>query len=506
MNLGQWTTQWASLNPHDPCLKSGQIELSKAEFNARINRLSHALQEAGIGKGDRVAALLANGHVFLETVFAVSKIGAIMVPLNFRLAPAELEYIIRDCEPSVLLYSPEFVSAIKALRGKMPGVERIICETEGGAAEDAEYEAWIRDHSEAEPFSGSEVTLQDPHLIIYTSGTTGKPKGAIITQQITQWNSIHYLHNYRCEYSHVAACCAPFFHVGGLLCSAIPNLYAGSQLVIQRMFDPEQLLKIIEKHKINSMLGIPVMYLLMSQAPNFQEADLSSIEYFIAGGSPCSLPLIKTYQEKGVIFSQGYGMTEAPVITNLRPQDSLTKIGSCGKPMFHLSVKVVDAEGQETAPEEVGEILCKGPIVINQYWRQPEATSQAISDGWIRTGDMGCLDSEGYLYIKDRKKDMYISGGENVYPAEVENVILGLPEVADVAVIGIPDPKWGETGLAIVIKKPGVDLSSEQLMAACKGKLASYKMPKKVAFADELPRTPSGKPLKKELRAIYADA
>lgn len=506
MNVGQWTTQWAGLHPDEPCIKSGGIEFSKREFNLRVNRLCHALLDAGIAGDDRVAALMANGNVFLEMFFAVSKLGAIMVPLNFRLAPAEMEYILGDSSPDMLIYSPEFGELVEALREKMQGVKKIVCEMPGHAAEDDEYEAWIKDYSGAEPDVKWDVDMEDPHLIIYTSGTTGKPKGAVITHANTQWNAVHYLHNYRCDHSHVTACCAPFFHVGGLLCSAVPNIYAGAKLIIQRFFDPAGILGLIQENGVNSMLGIPVMYMLMAQTPEFAEADLSSVEYFIVGGSPCSKPLIETYQQKGVVFSQGYGMSEAPVITTLRPEDCLDKIGSCGKPMFHMQVRLIDAQGNDVPVGETGEILSKGPAVFPQYWRNPEATAATIENEWIHTGDMGCFDADGFLYIKDRKKDMYISGGENVYPAEVENVITGFPEVADVAVIGMPDEKWGETGMAIVIKAPGAEITDQQIMESCRGQLAAYKIPKKVVFTDELPRTPSGKPLKKALRKQYLQA
>lgn len=506
MNTGEWTTQWAILQPDAPCIKSGDTELSYSEFNRRINRLCHALLDAGVNQGDRIAALMGNGNVFLEIFFAASKIGAIMVPLNFRLAPAELACILADSSPNMLFYSPEFSKLVHALRDKMPGVKSLICETQGGTEGDREYEVWTEDYSTDEPTVPAEVNLKDPHLIIYTSGTTGEPKGAVITHENTQWNAVHYLHTYRCGHSHVTACCAPFFHVGGLLCSAVPNIYVGAKLVIQRFFDPAKILELIQDNRVNSMLGIPVMYMFMAQTPEFAEADLSSIELFVAGGSPCSTSLIDIYRKKGVLFSQGYGMSEAPVITALPPEDCLSKVGSCGKPMFHMSVKVVDANDHEVATGETGEIISKGPVVTPEYWRKPEATSETIHEGWIHTGDMGCFDAEGYLYIKDRKKEMYISGGENVYPAEVENVMMSFPQVADVAVIGMPDPKWGETGLAIVIKAPNAEVTGQELMDACQGRLASYKIPKKVVFTDELPRTPSGKPLKKALRAQYLKA
>lgn len=503
MNVGEWATQWAYLHPNEQCITEGEATLSKLEFNQRINRLCHALQHSGLKKGDRVAALMANGHVLLELFFALSKLGGILVPLNFRLSAYELVGILQDSEPDMLVYSPELASLCGNMRKGTPGIKQMICELSGGIDGDMEYEAWIAGHSDAEPVVPYEVGSDDPHLIIYTSGTTGKPKGAVISHGNTLWNAIHYLGTYRCDKSHVTACCAPFFHVGGLLCSAVPNLYVGAQLIIQRIFDPVGILRLIEEHKVNSMLGIPVMYLFMSYAPNFPDADLSSLDFCVAGGSPCSEALIKTYQTKGIRFSQGYGMTEAAVVTTLRAEDCLAKAGSCGKPMFHMSVRVVSDQGEDLPWGESGEILAKGPVVFSEYWRNPDATKATIVDGWIHTGDMGYLDQDGFLYIRDRKKDMYISGGENVYPAEVENVLVALPGVVDAAVIGIPHKIWGETGLAVVIRDAETSISGEQILEACKGKLAPYKIPKKVVFTEELPRTPSGKVLKKALREEY---
>ena len=504
MNVGEWTTRWAQLRPNEPCLKYGDLELTKKEFNQRINRLAHALQEMGMKKGDRVSALLANGNVFLEILFATSKLGVIMVPLNFRLAAPELEFIVNDAEPAAFIYSPEFVSVVAELRGKVPSVRNFICELAGGAEGDPQYESWVGEKPDSEPVPDAEVEMDDGQFIMYTSGTTGKPKGALITHGNTQWNAINSIHLYPGEHSDIAVCCAPLFHIGALAVSVTPNIYAGRKVVIQRMFDPTGVLKLIEDNKAATMFGIPVMFLFMSQMPEFEKADFSSIKYFLAGGSPCPKPLIDIYQKKGVMFAQGYGMTEtAPGITALLPEESLEKLGSCGKPLFHLAMKIVDFNGEDVPQGETGEVLVKGPNVIHEYWRRPEATAEAIVDGWLYTGDMGYLDEDGYLYIKDRRKDMYISGGENVYPAEVEDVIMGFAEVADVGVIGIPDEKWGESGLAIVVKAPDAEATEEKIIESCQGKLAKYKIPRKVVFINELPRTLTGKILKKDLRSQY---
>jgi len=504
MNVGEWSTRWAERYPQEACIKYGDLTLTKQEYNIRVNRLAHAFQQAGVKKGDRVAALMANSNVFLEILQALCKLGGIMVPLNFRLAGPELEFILNDSEPVMLVYSPEFLPLVEEIRGKVPSVKQFICELAGGAEGDNEYEAWTANQSEEEPKPDSEVTLDDAEFIMYTSGTTGKPKGAVVLQGNIQWNCVNAVGVYSISNTDVQIVCAPMFHVGGLGVSAVPSLYLGSTLVIQRFFDPSGVFRLIEEEKATIMFGIPVMFLFMTQVPEFETADLSSLRFFLAGGSPCPRPLIETYMKRGVTFSQGYGMTEtAPAITVLRTEDALRKLGSCGKPVFHLDVRVVDLEGNTLPAGETGEVIVRGPNVIREYWRRPEATAESIVDGWLHTGDMGYYDEEGYLYLIDRKKDMYISGGENVYPAEVEDAIMGFDRVGDVGVIGIPDEKWGEVGMAIVVPKPGAEVSAEAVIEFCKGKLAKYKVPKKVMFTEELPRTATGKILKKVLKAEY---
>ena len=504
MNVGEWSTRWAERYPHEPCIKCGDFSFTKGEFNIRVNRLAHALQEGGVKKGDRVAVLLANTHIYLEILQGLCKIGASMVPLNFRLAAPELEFILNDSEPVLLMYSPEFLPLVEEIRGKVPSLKQFICELEGGAASDPNYEPWAAGQSEDEPTPDAEVTFDDPEFIMYTSGTTGRPKGAVVTQGNIQWNCINSVPIYSFNQTDTQIVCAPMFHVGGLGVSAIPSLYVGSKMVIQRFFDPSGIFRLIEEEKVTAMFGIPVMFLFMTQVPEFENADLSSIRLFLAGGSPCPRPLIETYQQRGVTFSQGYGMTEtAPAITVLRAEDALRKLGSCGKPVFHLDVKVVNMEGETLPTGEPGEVIVRGPNVIKEYWRRPKESAESIVDGWLHTGDMGYYDEEGYLYLIDRKKDMYISGGENVYPAEVEDAIMGFHPVADVGVIGIADEKWGEVGMAIVVPKPGEEITEEGVIEFCKGKLAKFKVPKKVLFTEELPRTATGKILKKVLKAEY---
>ncbi|MBC7246664.1 MAG: long-chain fatty acid--CoA ligase [Actinobacteria bacterium] len=504
MNVGEWPVRWAARYPDEPAIRYGDLTLTKAEFNRRINRLSHAFQEMGVKKGTRFAALMANSHVFLEVLMALSKLGGIMVPLNFRLAVPELEYILGDSEPIGLIYSPEFAEAAQALKGKVAGMSHFVRELEGGEESDPLYEDLIAGKPEEEPVPDAEVTLDDVQFIMYTSGTTGKPKGAAILHGNTQWNAINSINMYAFDSGDVSIACAPLFHIGGLAVSAFPSLYVGATVVVQRFYNPVETLQLIEKERVTFMFGIPVMFLLMTQVPEFETTDYSSVRFFIAGGAPCPRSLIETWLKHGITFNQGYGMTEtATAITALRTEDALRKLGSCGKPVFHTDIRVVDAEGNDLPRGEMGEVWVKGPNVIREYWRLPEATAESITDGWLHTGDMGYIDDEGYLYLVDRKKDMYISGGENVYPAEVEDVLMSFEKIADAGVIGIPDEKWGEVGMAVVVPKPGVELSEEEVIQFCRGKLAKYKIPKKVVFAESLPRTATGKILKKELKSQF---
>ncbi len=504
MNLGDWTTQWSELFPDEPCLKYGDLVLTKFEFNQRVNQTANAFLELGIRKGDRVALLMANTNVYLEILFAMAKIGGILVALNFRLSPDELDYIINNAEPDAMVYSPEFLPTIDALRDKLPTVKNYFCEMEGGADGDPLFEPWIADKSDQEPDCGEEIVIEDALFIMYTSGTTGLPKGAVISQQNALFNTINLVMNITMTKSDTNVICAPLFHVAALTISALPQFYTGALAVIQRSFDPVEFLKLVEANKATWAMGVPVMWQFVAAMPEFQTTDISSLKLLASGGSVTPKSLIETYLEKGVPVTTGFGMTEtAGVASSLNIDNCMERIGSSGKPLFHTRIKIVDMNGNPVKRGEIGEILMQGPNIMKEYWRMPEATAETIIDGWLHSGDIGYLDDESFLYVKDRKKDMYKSGGENVYPAQVEEVIFAMPGVNDVAVIGIPDDRWQEVGLALVAKVPDVALSEDEVISYCRENLAGYKCPKKVIFVDQLPRTLTGKLLKKDLRAEY---
>jgi len=507
MNVGEWTTTRARLNPEGlfvVCDDDGRA-YTNIEFNRRVNRLANALPSIGIKRGERVAALFPNNPEFLELLFAAGKIGAIMVPLNFRLAPPELAYELDDSGATVLVYTNEFAFQAGELKGLAKGIKHYVA-VGGGNEGDTDYESWIAEFPDTEPVVEPEVTLDDPHFIMYTSGTTGRPKGAVLTHGNTVWNGVNAVLSFTLSEADTNLVAAPLFHIGGLSAAATPIIYSGGKVVLTRFFVPDQVIDAIGKHSVTTMFGIPIMFLLMSMSEKFDSGDFSSIRVMIAGGAPVPVPLIEKYQEKGVVFSQGYGLTEtAPAVSALPEDDAMRKRGSAGKPLFHVDIRIFDENDNEIPWDETGEIVVKGPNVFKEYWNMPEETAETLRGGWFHTGDMGRFDEEGYLWIVDRKKDMIISGGENIYPAEVEDVIHAHPKVADVGVVGMHDKKWGESPLALVVVMPGEELTGEEIIAFTRERLASYKTPKQVIFVDELPRTPTGKILKKDLRAQYVE-
>ncbi|HEY5532446.1 MAG TPA: long-chain fatty acid--CoA ligase [Candidatus Anoxymicrobiaceae bacterium] len=504
MNVGEWTTVRAALNPDDPFVACDDgREYNNLEFNKRVNRVANALPSVGIALGERIAALLPNNPEFLELLFATSKIGAIMVPLNYRLGPAELAYMLEDSGATVLVYAPEFAEHVAALKELAGGVRYRIA-VGGGNEGDLDYDEWVNSHLDVEPNVAPDVTLDDPHLIMYTAGTTGRPKGAVLTHGNTQWNAINALLTYNLCRKDTALVAAPLCHIGGLSVAATPTIYSGARVVLTRFFVPDQALEAIARYSVTTMFGIPDMFILMSASEHFDTADFSSIRVMLAGDAACPVPLIETYVKRGVFFSQGYGLAEAsPAVSALPEGDALRKRGSAGKPLFHVKVAIFDEDDNELPHGDMGEIVLKGENVFKEYWNMPAETAKALRNGWFHTGDMGRFDEDGYLWIVDRKKDVIIADGENVYPVDIEDVIIGHPKVLDVGVVGTHDQEFGEAPMALVVLIPGQELEVEELMAWTRERLPDNKTPKEIVFVPELPRSPTGKMLKKDLRAQY---
>jgi fatty-acyl-CoA synthase len=344
-------------------------------------------------------------------------------------------------------------------------------------------------------------------VIMYTSGTTGRPKGAMLTHANFLWNNINALLGYDTLMNDRTLVVAPLFHIGGLNVTPLAAFLKGATVVLERQFDPQRVLKLIPEQKITTMFGVPAMFLFMSQMPGFADTDLSTVRTFICGGAPVPEALIRLYGARGITFAQGYGLTETAPFASLVPVDrALDKIGSAGVPPFFTDVRCVDDRDDPVPPGERGEVVVRGPNVMKGYWNRAEATAEVMRNGWFHTGDVGVMDEEGYLYIVDRKKDMIISGGENIYPAEVEDCIYKHPDVGEVAVIGVPDERWGETVCAIVVPKQGTSPTEQDIIDFTQGKLARYKQPRQVVFTDVLPRNPAGKVLKFELRDRFGGA
>ncbi|MBT8338786.1 MAG: AMP-binding protein, partial [Desulfatitalea sp.] len=362
MELGHWPTRWSKIAPDKTVIKYGDLSLNWNEFNTRINQAAHAIQAAGMKKGDRLAVLLGNSNVFLEVFFAAAKLGVIFVPLNFRLSPPELAYQINETHPKILVYAPEFKELVNALKETCPEVSTWVCETAMGPADELVFESWIDSSPAAEPMPDSPVGMDDAVMIMYTSGTTGRPKGAVLSHGNIAWNSINAQHFNAYKGHEISLCNAPLFHIGAFNVIAMPFLYAGCRLVLQRFFEPAEALRLIESEKVTTMFGVPVMFQLMMNVPRWPDCDLSHVIYFISGGAPCPPVLIDAYLQKGVRFVQGYGMTESAAgVSMLAPQQASNKPGSAGVPLFHLQLAVVGRQGDHLGPGEIGEIWIKGP-------------------------------------------------------------------------------------------------------------------------------------------------
>lgn len=477
-----------------------------AEFNDRVNRLASFLQDhLGLERGDRLSILAQNSSDYYEVLFACSKTGIILNTLNWRLAIPELVYILEDCQPKALVYEAEFSEQVEGLRTRI-GAKHYITLDDPAADGDWQYEEALLTGSPASVFS-PRLSYDDTWAILYTSGTTGRPKGAQVTYGNFFYNAVGMGAAIDLSSRDINLNVLPTFHAGGLGLYAGPIFHAGGTLVVMRAFDPAQLLQLIEKWRVSVILLVPAIYLVLAQRKDLMDFDLSSVRSWGSGGSALPPAVVHDFSEKGIIIQQGFGMTETgPTVFIITKEEAVRKAGSVGKPVLHTDVQIMDRDGNVLGPNEIGELCIQGGNVTSGYWNRPEATNEALRDGWLHSGDAAMFDDEGFYYIVDRWKDMFISGGENVYPAEVENVIYQMPAVAEVAVIGVPHPKWQEVGRALVVLKEGLDLTEEEVIAHCQGQLARFKIPKSVVFVGTLPRTAAGKVLKRVLKDSYGDA
>lgn len=505
-NIGLFLTKRAFLSPSDEAIV--EVERGKRhsfrDLNLYCNQVAQMLRAQGVRSGDRIAVLMMNEVEYIATYLAIAKLGAVMVPLNWRLVAGELAYILKDAETSFVIFDAEFDETAKALH----------------AQHQSDVKAWLRvgDPNTAPEFAKDfrglaagqssdepEIGAQDDDLlfIMYTSGTTGHPKGVMHSHNTVMWSSISSLATSDVRYRDRYLLALPMFHVAALLPVMI-CIQRGCTMVLLRAFDFGNILKTIDHEQITIFLGVPAILQFMLLHPDFEKYSLKSLRWLVCGAAPVPIPLLESYQKLGIEVNQAYGLTESGgpgcMIT---PEEAKAKIGSTGRAFFHTEIRVVDTDGKDMPPDEPGELIVRGKHVMLGYWKRPEATAEALRNGWLYTGDIATIDRDGCVTIKDRLKDMIISGGENIYPAEVESVLSGFDKIKEVAVIGQKSQKWGESPVAVVVPKDGVEIREEEVFAFCKDKLAKYKQPKAVAFTNALPRNPAGKILKKELREKF---
>jgi len=497
-----WTEFHARMNPAAIALRedeTGRV-FTYGEFVRRAGRVATGLREMGIGTGDRVATLMLNSTDTFEIMFAVPRLRALFLPMNWRLAVPELTEIVAQAKPTVLIYSAEFSQQAEALHRSFPALR--LLRADRGAP--SEYET-LATTGTPTPVP-EDIDWNSPWTIIYTSGTTGKPKGALITYKMVFFNNTHTSWMARLSTASVCASFLPTFHIGGLNAFPNPVLYSGGSVIVMPRYDAARLLDLLTNPELgaNRSWGVPTTFSFMSELPQFVEAQFNLDCVMGTGGAPMPIALLEIYQAKGVTLLQGWGMTETCTTGSILTEDRLVeRIGSVGKPILNLKTRLVTKSGRDAQQGEVGEMWVKGPTVTPGYWNNPAADAANFEDGWFKTGDAMRQDPEGFLYMVDRWKDMYISGGENVYPAEVENVLCALPQVSQAAVIGIPDNRWGETGCAFVTLKAGDTIDEAAILAHCNGRLARYKLPRRVIILDEMPLNATGKIQKLVLSEIY---
>jgi acyl-CoA synthetase (AMP-forming)/AMP-acid ligase II len=483
--LGSWPSRRAAISPDRVALVFEGSEMSYAEVHRRVTRLAARLRAAGVGRGDRVAYLGPNHPAFVETMFATHLLGGVFVPLNFRLTAPELGYLIEHSGATVLIRAPECAALAAPTTVLLPA-----------------YEDWLAAGDPA-PIDVP-VDAGDPAFILYTSGTTGRPKGAVLTHANVIWNCYHLLVGVDVAGDEVTLIGTPLFHVAALNQCLLPTFLKGGRSVIMPAWSVDGTLDLIAEQRVTWMFGVPTMFAALAQSPRWPATDLSSVRSVMSGGAAVPPALIRTYQQRGLTFCQGYGMTEtAPGATFLEAPESARHVGSAGVPVFFAEVRCVRPDLTDTDPGEPGEVLVRGPNVTPGYWRDPAATAASFVDGgWYRSGDVAVVDEHGHYRIVDRLKDMFVSGGENVYPAEVEAAIFEHPAVAEAAVVGVPDEKWGEVGRAFIVFLPGERVDPAELRVFLGSRLARYKIPAYLDVVDDLPRTGSNKVRKAPLRAM----
>jgi fatty-acyl-CoA synthase len=494
MNVSHWIERWADFQPDKTAIRFEGEDISYAAFDAHIRRVAAMLQDGlGIGRGDRVAFLGLNSPEMLAMLFACARLGAILVPLNWRLAPPEHLYILQNAGAKALFVEAEFADGAASIRADIPDCRYVSMEND--------YPALVA--AAGEDALDQDAGPDDPLLIVYTSGTTGRPKGAVLTQNALTFNAVNSIAMHDMTSEDVIFTNLPMFHVGGLNIQTTPGFHAGATVVLHRRFEPDATVRAIAEDRPTLMILVPALMAALMEHPAWSEIDFTSLRMINTGSTIVPMSLLDAYLDRGVPIIQVYGSTEtAPVAIHQRIPDAWTTKGSTGRAALHCDAMIVDAEGGVLGPGEKGEIVVRGPNILREYWNDPDATAEVLKDGWFHTGDIGHVDERGLFYVDDRVKDVIISGSENIYPAELEMVLDGCAEIAESAVVGREDERWGEVPVAVVVVREGAELTREAVLALFDGALARFKHPRDVVFRDSLPRNVMGKVLKYELREM----
>jgi len=501
MNVGDWLFKRSLISPDKTAITFDDRELSYSQMNKRVNRVCHGLLKMGLSKGDRVGVLSRNCPEFLEIYFACAKSGTIFVPLNFRLASPELAFQIGDSGVKILFSHFDFSDLVEKTQKRLsqkPPIN-ILLGRDAVGCQGLRYEDFMENESYDEPlFSDDFITLDSAQMIMYTSGTTGRPKGALLSHKKTLFNTLNAQIYFDLYSKDIMLLVLPLFHSGGLNIMAVPSLYAGAEIILRSQFDPEEFLELIESHKVTQAMIVPTMLNTILKKARPEDFDISSLRSILVGGEPASASLMHEAQDKGLPVRQVFGQTETSIELWVPEAAARQKAGAVGVPVFHGDVLVINDKEEPVQPGEIGEIVVKGPIQMMSYWNSNDETNEVLKDGWLHTRDLGKLDEDGFFYAVDRMGDMYISGGENVYPAEVEKALLTHPKIFEAAIIGVPSEQWGMAGHALVRPKKGKKIDYNELVSFLKDRVASYKIPKTMAIVEEFPKTASGKIKKNE--------
>jgi fatty-acyl-CoA synthase len=502
MNVADWIDRWAGFHGDKPALRCEERSWSYAELSRRVGQAAQVLDQGlGVRHGDRVAWLGLNSPESMVLLFACARLGAMFMPINWRLAPAEVDVLFHDASPTVLAVEPDFAALIEQY-GKGFGDCRRVC-TGGPRPGWLDWQAMV---DVAQPLADKGTgRYSDLLLLCYTSGTTGTPKGATLTQEAALWNAVNSIHMHDLTSEDRILTTLPLFHVGGLNILTLPALHSGATVTLHRKFTPEATLAAIMAERITLTVLVPTQLDMMMASPDWARTDFSSLRCVTTGSTIVPVRLPQALARDGIRLIQVYGSTETGPIAAYQRIHDAGRLGVTGKCAIHCELRIVDQMGSEVSAGEAGEILVKGPNVMAGYWRDEKSTASALQNGWFHTGDIGELDDDGYLVIKDRKKDMIISGGENIYPAQLEMILAECPDILEAAVVARPDERWGEVPVAVVVARPDARLTADRVLALFEGRIARYKHPRGVVFVDQLPRTSIGKLIKAKIREIVKD-